>query len=107
MVASLNAQVVGAVSYSPNEILLPAGIADPVTRHIVVRPGGAGNFEITSAEVPGEQTTTQILRMPGGAYRIQLGQLTASEEVLGQSVRLHTNLETMPVIEIPIIQAAP
>ncbi len=104
----VNAQVAGALTYAPNRISLMAGHETPVTRYVVVRPGSVEEFEITEIESPSETIGTQILHMPNQGYRIQLTNLIPSDELAEQSLKIHTDVEGMSVIDIPfaIIEAS-
>jgi hypothetical protein len=105
---AVNAQVAGALTYAPNNISLLAGHATPVTRYIVIRPGAVRDFEITEVVPPQDDIRVQVLNLPNQGYRIQLTNLLPSEELAGKSVRIHTSVESMSVINIPIeiIEAA-
>ncbi len=98
----VNARVAGALTYAPNRISLLAGHTTPVTRYIVVRPGMLQNFTVTEVVPPSENIHVQVLRMPNQGYRIQLTNLIPSDKLIGQSVRIHTDVEGMNVIDIPI-----
>lgn len=97
----VNAQVSGALTYAPNNISLLAGNTTPVTRYIVVRPGAVQDFEITDIVSPLEDIRVQVLNMPNQGYRIQLSNITPSPELVGRSLLIHTNVESMPLIDIP------
>ncbi len=97
----VNADVAGALSFAPSKISLLAGHDTPVTRYIVVRSGAVQEFEITEIVPPSDDIRVQVLHMPNQGYRIQLTNLLPSDELAGQSVRIHTNVEGMAVIDIP------
>lgn len=98
----VNARVAGVLTYAPNRISLLAGHQTPVTRYIVVRPGTQQQFRVTEVVPPSEDINVQVLSMPNQGYRIQLTNLLPSDDLIGRSVQIHTDVEGMKIIDIPV-----
>ena len=96
----LNAQVAGPIAVAPRAITLMGGSDAPVTRYVVLRPGAIEAFEVTQVVAPSDDIRVQVLVMPNQGYRIQLSNVRASE-VANTSLRIETNVEGMPYVEVP------
>ncbi len=97
----LHADWAGALSVAPNAITLMAGTDRPVTRYIVIRPGGVRDFEVTEVMTPSDAIQVNILSLPNNSYRIQLSNVVGSDDLVGQSVRIRTNVDELDDLEVP------
>ncbi len=98
----IRGNVVGALAYAPERIVLADRQGSPVTRYIVVRPGNRKSFRIEEIQLPSTNIKYNVFSMNRNGYRIQLSNLVASESLHGKSVKIATDVAEMSQIEIPI-----
>jgi len=90
------------ILYSPEKLTVSTRFDRPITRYLAVRPGSTGPVKVESVEVPDPEIQVKILELANRqGYRVQLANITASDELQGQSVRIHTDHAKYPVIDIP------
>ncbi len=92
---------VGSLTVAPKELVIRSMNQQTVTRYIIIRPGEVKDFELLSVELPNEQMSSSITALGNNGYRIQLKNIEAVEALNGQKVIIKTDVEKMPVIEIP------
>jgi hypothetical protein len=97
----LQAYVVGPLRVAPLRITLMGDNDQLVTRFIVVRPGSVRQFKVTRVEPPSDTVQVRITDLQDQGYRIQLSGIQATAEWIRQPVRIYTDLESLPVIEVP------
>lgn len=97
----VHAELAGALSIAPHTITLMGGNDRPVTRYIVIRPGAVRDFEVTDVVAPVEDIRVNVLSLPNNSYRIQLMNIVATDDLIGQSIRIRTNVEGMDDLAIP------
>lgn len=103
----VSAQVAGPLDVIPPAIKLLTGVDTPLTRFIVVRPGQVKTFEVLDVETPHEDIRVQIDPMPNGAYRIRVSNLIALDKLEGSTIRILTDSDQVPEIQIPILFTLP
>lgn len=94
--------VVGALAFAPQQIVLSENTTNAVTRYVVVRPGSQKKFTITKIELPNEMQS-KTFPMGENGYRIQLQNIVPDAALKGEKVIIHTDVEAMPLIEIPFV----
>jgi len=88
-------------SIAPRElVLMPA--SPPATRYVMIGPGAIETFEVTRVEVPDQAITTTILKAGLRGYRVRLTGVPADESLDGEAVRIFTDADSHPVIEVPL-----
>lgn len=97
----INIHASGMISVAPQRITLMAGNDMPVTRYVVLRSGEAGDFDVLDVIPPHDDIHVNVLRIPGQGYRLQLSNVRASPELADAVLRIQTNLEDTPMVEIP------
>ncbi len=96
------ANVVGDLLFTPPEITLPANTPGPITRHVVIRAGTSGPFEITGVETPDPAMDTQIFPFGGNGYRVHINNIQPGPHLNGQAIRITTTAGIMKEITIPL-----
>lgn len=96
------ANVVGELVYAPSELVIPANAgSNPLTRYVVVRKGTIDGFEINEVVAPDEGITTKIYPFGDQGYRIQIDNITLSDDLNGKEIRILTSAEHMSEITVP------
>jgi hypothetical protein len=103
------------VSYKPRLRVVPPAILLPiralgglstnvqaVSSFLLLSPGTEGAFEVTKVEWPGSSGTASASPAPRGIWRIDLKGVVPTSSLNGKSMRIHTSLASVPVMEIPI-----
>ncbi len=93
------------VSVTPPVLLLrraPGTETNAVSRFLLLRAGTEGPFEILGVEWPSPRGKATFTRAGAAGYRIDLQDIVPEPALHGRSLRVRTNLATLPVLEIPI-----
>lgn len=98
--------VVGDLAFSPLKMILTQADV-PVTRIIVVSSNKKKEFEIENVEPPNESIKVKVTPLGAYAYRIQLDNMVASQELTGSQIKITTNVAGMKEIVIPCFLIAP
>lgn len=96
-----NAVVMGPVVVAPPQILLSAGITNPVTRFVIIRNGTATSVNVLGVESPDPAITTESVKISAGITRIQVNNVIAKPELNGKSLKITTDAEGMKEILVP------
>ncbi len=96
------ATVMGPLNYAPTEMVLPRGIEDRLTRHIIVRAGTVAGFEIADVECPTREMTAEVAPFGGDGYRVTITNIIPQEGLDGREILIRTDAEGMEEITVPI-----
>lgn len=97
----ISVNVVGEIAFMPSQINVSAGSDRPVTRYVMVQPGSVPEYTITGVEAPDPSIQVIVHPVAPSRYRIQLNNIVATEELDGQTLKIHTDVAGMDQIEIP------
>jgi len=95
------ATVVGEIVVSPVEIVLTDIGQTPVNRYVILSPGKTKDFKITKVDVPLDSIKAEVSAVSAGTYRVRLSNLIANAQLAGKSLKISTDLPSMPTISIP------
>jgi len=101
MDVAVSAFVVGDITFAPEELSVLEAVGQPANRYILVQSETGKKFKITKVEVPLPSMTYDIRPVETGGYHVELGNLPATRDVEGKSIRIQTDLQDVPDIVIP------
>jgi hypothetical protein len=96
--------VLGDLQVIPQEMILtlPAADPHPVRRYVALRSRSKTPFEITSIDIPGEETNSTVTPMGTAGWRCRLDGLIPAVDLHGCNIIFHTTHPEVPEISIPI-----
>ena len=86
----------------PQEIILLRSQPAPAARTIVLYPGTVRQYQVLKVENPFATAPHTIQQTAPGVYRIDITNLTPSDELQGKALRIFTDLPKMREIVVPI-----
>jgi hypothetical protein len=106
---AVSAFVVGDISFAPEELPVLESVGQPAGRYVLVRSETGKKFQITKVQVPIPSMTYKVQPVEAGGYQVELGNIPATSEVEGKTVRIQTDLQGAADIVIPFrfIRATP
>jgi hypothetical protein len=90
------------VTVAPSVLRLPPNDAVEAARTIMVKAGGGRSLTIEEVELPVEGMTSGVAAMPGGAFRVTIGGIRPTMDLIGKKVLIRTGGEVPRVLEVPI-----
>jgi len=97
----VSATVLDHLMVAPQDIVLDRRQAEPVSRFVVVRAGLVQGFAITNVVAPDPSIGVDVMEMGENAYRIRLSNLVADDALDGKPLRIFTDVEAEPELEVP------
>lgn len=97
----LSAFVVGTFAFAPEEVTLTEDAATPVERHVLVRSELGKPFQIAAVEPPVPTIQVNISSTEPTAYRIDLANIVATQDLDGKVLRVRLSDEGEKELLIP------
>jgi len=97
----VSAERMGEILVAPSEIVLSRRGAQPLTRHVILRPGTLASFRVLSVEPPLPSMRTQVAAWGDGGFKIQIDRIPPSPALHGRSLKIRTSAESMREITVP------
>ena len=90
------------VAVVPRELVLFKTARPTVTRSVLIRPGSVKTYKVLNVEPPRDGLTVNTYELQPGTYRIDIKDLPVDPELDGSVLRIHTDLNRMKTIDVPI-----
>ena len=97
----VSAFIVGKIGVEPQKIVMKGGNPAPQNRYLAVMPGQIQQFKVLEIETPSPDMKTRAYNLGSAGYRIQVSNVIANPDLNGKTLKIKTDAEAMPVIEVP------
>jgi hypothetical protein len=99
---AVSVSVLGALDVVPSQLVLAGSPGTRVTRSILLRPGTVSVYTVNRVTVPDAQIVSTVRAVSPGVWRIDLAGIPVQPDLDGAAVTIHTSVESMPDIVVPI-----
>lgn len=106
LLLSLHAWADDVLRVAPSALSFAPGAETASLRLVVVRPGTAGNFQITRAGIEGGTGTANALRRPDGSYHIKVAGVIPDTLTTNAALVIGTDLPARPEWRVPLRREA-
>jgi len=96
----LHANIISAISVSPEEIIIPNFINIPVTRYILIKAADNVPLKIENATAPSSMKL-EISSSGQNSYRIKLSDIQVSDKLEGNGIRIFVSIPEKKEIVVP------